>query len=171
MTFRVFGLEDFQDQLDEWHDDLDDVSFTKAKQRAVLRGRDELIEEIKDNISNIPHNLQELRQSWRYAQSGHGDVSIWTEKDYAPVFEYGAAPYDIRGNPLAFPASEWDNPLAKQRFGLSDGDTAFFQKVRHPGFNAYFYFTNAFLEMAETGRFEEIVAEELVDKELARAFE
>lgn len=164
------GFNGFAAELSEWAAQMEDPDMTSAKKNATRRAREEFIDLIQDNIDTIPHNLQALRQSWKYASAKHGEVEVWTEKEYAPAFEYGAAPYDIEGHPLAFPAQEWDNPAAKERFGLEDGDMAYFNRVRHPGFNAYFYFTNAFLEMSEGGVFEDIVEEEFMD-ELEEAFD
>lgn len=181
MSFKVEGFKEFANDLEDWADELDDVDFTRPKNRATRRASEELIEEIKENISKIPHNLQALRESWRYSRASHETTSVYTEKEYAPAFEYGTGPYIIEGNPvLAIDADDWDNTMAKTRLvdeyyssntSLSDVDTFVLPRVRHPGFEAYFYFTEAFLEMSEGGRFEEIVEEELVDKELSEAFD
>lgn len=181
MTFRVDGFGEFQDELEDWADELDDVEFTRAKNRAVTRGAKELIQLIEENISKIPHNLQKLRESWRWSMANHEEISVYTKKEYAPAFEYGTGPYIIEGNPyLSIDAEDWDNQMAKERLvekyysddtTLEDVDEFVLPRVKHPGFEAYFYFTNAFLEMSEGGRFEEIVEEELVEGELQEAFE
>lgn len=169
MTFEL-DLGDFTGELTEWAAQMEDPDMTQAKKSSMHRTREAFIDLIQDNIDSIPHNLQELRQSWKYAKAKHSEVEVWTEKEYAPAFEYGAKPYDIEGSPLAFPAEEWNNPLAKQRMDIQDGDMAYFQRVRHPGFDAYFYFTQAFIQMDEGGVFEDIVEEEFLD-EVQEAFD
>lgn len=174
MSFDVDGFGKFTAELTEWADEMDDPNVTQAKKSAMRRVRREFIDLIQDNIDTIPHNLQSLRESWKYAKAKHGEVEVYTEKHYAPYFEYGAEPYTIEGNPLAIDVGDWDGYRGAMTDGTNpqaptDG-TVFYQRVEHPGFQAYFYFTNAFNEMDEGGIFADIVEEEFAD-ELQEAFD
>lgn len=165
----VSGLVGFQQELQDWSDDLDDVDFTRPKNRAVTKAALELRSDIQENIDHIPHNLRELRESWRYSMGTHEDVSVYTKKEYAPAFEYGADPYTIDpGKNMAINPEHWDgyNP---GRFGApqpAEDGNIYLPKVEHPGFRAYFYFTEAFNKFEESGRFEEIMEEQLIENEL-----
>lgn len=175
MTFEVDGFDDLQDDLEEWAAQVERANPEVAKAKAANRVIDKLAELVKRNIDQIPHALSALRNSWKKLTipEERGTQEIYTEKDYASVFEYGHVGYTIDPDGwMAFdPEERWDdwdpNHEANDVYMTEDGNWVI-GEVEHPGFFAWRYLGEAMRRLEE--RHVEDIVEEAFIEELQKAF-
>lgn len=94
-------------------------------------------ENIRDFANEQDYDLESIAESGRVTDTSRGNtrVSVTLEWDHpAAIFEWGAPPHTIEGNPIL--SFVWEDPpdWVKQEYEREgDGWRVFFPSVEHPG--------------------------------------